>query len=154
MSPYTTAWSTWHSQGRPVISWEELIAHFFCFGVVISTPDAFILARPMRADDSDTEHLRLSRLQSPPDADCWNVWLAAGRLTTLLALHDQRPLPWISFCRRGEDRIRRVEFARLARHALTEDSQAPASGTPSGLRHRSRESRRGSRNPPPHGQTL
>lgn len=144
MTPYLRAWHAWHALGEPAIPWNELLTFFLHHGCVVNTPAAFILCRALPVGLADEEHNRLSPLQFTHEADCWNVWLAAGRLDSLLLLGAKRPLQWVSFSRRGESRIRRVKLATLIRHAQPENSQTagPAATAAAGHHHRPREGRR------------
>jgi len=137
-SPYLRAFHAWHSQGAPSIPWNDLLTWFLHHGALISTPDAFLLARRLPASAPASHHLLLpsSPLHSPADCDCWNIWLAAGNLRHLLTCATLDPLPYVSYCRRGSDqlRIRRLD-------ELTQSAAAATLATAAGLRHRPRESR-------------
>lgn len=138
MSPYRRAWQAWHSLGAPAIGWDELLTFFLHHGCVVNTPQAFILCRALPVDLADEAHNALLPLQFTQPADCWNVWLAAGRLDFLLHLAGTDPLPWVSFSRRGEARIRRQPLRQLLRHARSENPQtaAPAAAATAGDHHR------------------
>ena len=140
MTPYARAWETYHSAGDPPWSWAEVVsAHFRC-GAVVSTARAFVLARRVHVADADEFHL--SPLESRVDGDCWMIWIAAGRLDSLLALLAVHPVQWISYQRRGAGRIRRVSTSEmLRRHGIlqsTEKRKSPAraaTDSPAGLEH-------------------
>jgi hypothetical protein len=128
VSPYLQAWETWHADGPPPVAWDELLTFFLHHGVVISTAEGFLLARRCRVDQTDAELDALSPLQFRGAADCWNVWLAAGRLPFLLHLASRHPLPWVAFCRDG-GRLRRYRTAAILRHDQAE-SPSPATASP------------------------
>ena len=121
MTPYIRAHHTWHSNGTPAIAWNDLLTWFLHNGVLWSTPEGFLLARPALMKWPDAVHNTLSPLTMTDSPDCWNVWLAAGSLAPLLHLAKTSPLPWVSFCRRGGERLRRYPIRRL--HDLAQDSQ-------------------------------
>jgi hypothetical protein len=95
-------------RGDPEISWDELVTWFFHHGVVLSLPAAFILARPHHSARPPAEHLSLSPLQSGIIPDCWNIWLACGSLRHFATMHTLRPLPYLSYCRRGRPETFRI----------------------------------------------
>ena len=82
-------------------------------GVVLATPHAFLAARACRLADPPEAHARLSPLPSPPDADCWHIFVAAGELAALLELAPLSAHAWVSYHRR-DGRLRR----RLASRPL------------------------------------
>lgn len=128
MNPIHQARALWHSMGEPEIDWDELLEFFLAEGAVVSTPEVFLLARPTLVALPDIAQNAFSPLQFHGPPDCWNVWLAAGRLDLLLELAHAHPLPWVSFSRRGSDRLRRYRLSTLvARHAL---AQTPQDGRP------------------------
>lgn len=92
MTPAQTAAAT-----RPEFD-SELAAHL-AHGFVISTPDAFLMGRPV---SSDAPHgLLADPFHRFPAADCdaWMVWLAAGDLRAIWRMVPYR-LPWIAWARR------------------------------------------------------
>lgn len=102
----------------------ELFMHFR-YGVVISTADLFVMARPCsRANPMEV-------LERPECADCWFVWAFAGDLRKLLTMIPY-PLPWVCWSRRGKAlRFWRLEstIAHASRIPLPPDSQ-PIPGLP------------------------
>jgi hypothetical protein len=75
---------------------EELEAHLLN-GWVISTPEVFLLGRPVprSADAAD-----LRAVYPPEECDAWFVWLGVGSAERLLALMPY-DLPWIGWHRQG-----------------------------------------------------
>jgi len=124
MNAYEQAWDAYHRYGEPGWPFHEVLAEHFRRGVVVCLPDVFVMARRVNVSDPDEFHL--SPLESRPDGDCWMVWLAAGRLASLLALEAIHSGQWISFQRRDGYRLRRVPTSILRRH-VAESSQATAS---------------------------
>ncbi len=121
MSPYCIAWERYHSYGEVGWSWDEAMSLHLQHGTVISTPDAFVMARRVHSADEDDFHL--SPLQWRAAGDCWNIWAAAGRLESLLGLAQAFPTPWVSYCRRDSVRLRRYRLRRFLRH-VPENPQA------------------------------
>ena len=83
---------------RPEMFEEELRAHLR-WGCVLSTPQAFLMGRPIV---KDAEHI----LQADPwhrfppeEVDCWIVWLFAGDLAKVMSMVPYR-LPWLAWARR------------------------------------------------------
>lgn len=132
MTPYELAWHGYHRYGEPGWSWEEVVGLHFRHGVVVSLPDAFILARRVWVNDSDEVHA--SPLEWAADGDCWMVWAAAGRLQSLAVMVDAYPSGWLSFQRRDCERIRRIRTSDFLRH-VSQSAEAPATPSPADLQH-------------------
>lgn len=132
--------AAWHSTPDPPNTFAEILDYHLSTpgAVVISMPDAFLMARPVLSSEPHTHLLFTSPLQSPPIADCWHVASAAGSVRALLILAERHPLPWVSFCRHGQERIRLYRLHTLLRHGLPEISQNPraAATAAARLRHR------------------
>ena len=126
-SPLHLAAVAWHSTPDPPNTFAEILDfHLSTPGaVVISLPDSFLMARPVIAAQPETHLHFTSPLQSPPIADCWHVASAAGSVRALLMLAHRHPLPWVSYCRHGQDRIRLHQLHTLLRHGLPEISKTP-----------------------------
>jgi hypothetical protein len=96
----------WHEASGCVIPFMELVAAHGRHGVVIATPDLFILAR--RVDATWSNARRDDPWDVAEDGNCWHVWLLAGdwrkweRYVPFL-------LPLVSMHRRGKLRIYRLE---------------------------------------------
>jgi hypothetical protein len=75
---------------------EELEAHLL-HGFVFSTPDVFLMGRPVprSADVSD-----VWEYWPAAECDAWFVWLAVGRVGRLFSLMPW-PLPWLGWVRQG-----------------------------------------------------
>lgn len=87
---------------------EDLEAHLL-HGWVISTPDMFIMGRPVLK--TAPAHILDPWWPFGDEADCWHVWLAAGDLRAMWA-HLPFPLPWISFERDNALRFYKFESLR------------------------------------------
>lgn len=99
----------WHEASGCGIPFMELVAAHGRHGVVIATPDLFILARLVDAGWSS------SRRDDPWDADpmgnCWHVWLMAGMWTHWEQFEPYR-VPLVSMHRHGKLRIYRADQFR------------------------------------------
>ncbi|BCU77981.1 hypothetical protein [Luteolibacter sp. LG18] len=92
---------------EPDIPWIDALDFHFQHGVVVSTPELFVMARPVRLADGDDEHLALSVPRPADEADGLHVWMAAGTMRGLLA--ELRRLPWVKGVTfvRADGRVRR-----------------------------------------------
>lgn len=110
MTPFDHAFR-WHFHHGGDLEFSEIIeAHAQC-GVVIITPELFLLGRRVRRDWPEAR--RLDPWATAEDGDCWHVWLAAGdwrEWEKFLPF----PLPWVSMHRRGRLRVWPLDgFRRL-----------------------------------------
>ena len=86
---------------HPSMSFEQDLTAHFERGYVVSTPQAFGMARPVRRDWTP------GRLNNPWDveplesADCWFLWVLAGDLA-VAARWLPCELPWLGFARRDK----------------------------------------------------
>ena len=111
MTPYLTAYQEYskHDRGVP---WVDALDFHFQHGVVIATPIAFLMARPVWAGWSDGAHLSFDCVATTR-ANCWHIWAAAGALYSLFEAGRLHRRQWISFQRHGQERVRRVELRKL-----------------------------------------
>ena len=116
MSPYLRAHAAYHRDGGPWIPWVDALDFHLQHGVVISTPECFIMARRVVAAWPDHHHLTLCAVTEEDAADGWHVWSAAGSLDALLEIARRHPSREITFQRRDE-RLHRVGVERLMDHA-------------------------------------
>lgn len=123
-SPYDLAWYQYHRYGLPECEWPLLVGLHFRHGAIVSTPDAFIMARLVNVDAPDEVHF--SPFQSRPDGNCWMIWIAAGNLDALLELWKSHPTEWISYTRRDSTRLRRVKAIHFFRHGLAKNQNSAA----------------------------
>lgn len=102
MTPYERAVSA-HEADPDNDPFADVLAAHLVGGVVVSTPDVFFLARPV--DTRGEQDLFDYAWCQFADPDCWHCYLAAGDLRGL-GRYMPYPLPFISFVRRKELRIR------------------------------------------------
>jgi hypothetical protein len=102
MNPFETA-RAFHRSIPDIIPFEEALSAHLLFGVVISTPNVFFMARPV---DSTADSLGYDDPWLTYDVpDTWHIYLAAGDLTLIGGLVPY-PLPWVSFVRKNSLRFR------------------------------------------------
>lgn len=75
---------------------EELEAHLLN-GWVFSTPEAFVMGRPVSRSGAVDD---LSVIHPPDECDAWYVWLGVGPAMRLLSFMPY-DLPWIGWHRQG-----------------------------------------------------
>lgn len=108
---------------HPGMSFEQNLAAHFERGYVVSTPQAFGMARPVRRDWEP------GRLNDPWDveplesADCWFLWVLAGDLSVAARWLPQA-LPWLGFARRGKA-ARFAKASNLLNKALAISKRVP-----------------------------
>jgi hypothetical protein len=108
---------------HPGMSFDQDLAAHFERGYVVSTPQAFGMARPVRRDWEP------GRLNDPWDvepldsADCWFLWVLAGDLSVAARWLPQA-LPWLGFARRGKA-ARFAEASNLLNKALAIPGRVP-----------------------------
>lgn len=101
MTPYETAKASYTDPEETSLA-EDLVAHLQC-GYVVSTPEIFILLRPVDSKaDYDTRTNMWHRFDESV-CDTWYIWMMAG---SVAAVAKSLPfqLPFIEFARRGKDR--------------------------------------------------
>ena len=110
----------------------DLAAHLLPGGVVVSTPEFFVMARPVRRDAADDDLLNACHRWEDPDA--WMVWLAAGDLRAAMAM--LWPLfgggkSWLAFQTRGQPLWVRAVLVRTLygkRQTQQREGRIPAAG--------------------------
>ena len=112
MTPYLTAFEEYQKHDRGE-SWTDALDYHFQRGAVVSTPDVFVMARPVRWDWDDDLHTMLGPVAE--SAQGWHVWVVAGKLEELLVLAHLHGVRWITYQRHGQDRLRRVAIAQLSK---------------------------------------
>ena len=95
-----------HAGLRSKWQFHQVIEKHALHGYVVITPTVFWLARRVWHDWPDDRLCDLYEVAE--DGDCWHVWLAAGDWS---GWQDWIPtwLPWVSYHRRGQLRVRRLE---------------------------------------------
>ena len=88
----------------------DLEAHLMV-GFVFSTPSVFVMGRPVLSTAPPAEILDPWQTWPREKADCWHVWLAAGKLAEMWR-HLPYILPWISFERDNRLRLHWFESLR------------------------------------------
>jgi hypothetical protein len=95
----------------------DLEAHLLV-GWVISTPEVFVMGRPVLSS-APVEQILDPWQTFPREAvDCWHIWLAAGNLA---AMWQYLPfeLPWFSFERDNRLKLHRFESLHKASNRIT-----------------------------------
>ena len=102
MNPFESA-RILHRSIPDIILFEEALSAHLLFGVVVSTPNVFFMARPV---DSGADSLGYDDpWLTYDDPDTWHIYLAAGDLVSISDLLPY-PLPWVSFVRKNSLRFR------------------------------------------------
>lgn len=101
MKPYLLAFEAYHAGGDQEITWTAAMDHHLQHGAVVSTPDLFVMARPVH--DFPENHPDFNF--TAPWSDCWHIYAAAGDLKKLLALARDHKIRTITFQRRGTEKI-------------------------------------------------
>ena len=109
MNPYLSAHAAYISAERE-LSWSEALEIHLQHGAVISTPEAFVMARPVYASWPEENHLD-PFLIAPPTLGAWHVWAAAGDVHELLRIARLYNVRSITFQRHGQQRLRRMSIA-------------------------------------------
>lgn len=87
----------------------DLEAHLLN-GYVHSTPDGFVMARPVNSRAGEALILEPQHSFPREDQDAWLIWLAAGNLAPFLALFPYE-LPLIGWQKRNKLRFRGFQSA-------------------------------------------
>lgn len=89
---------------------EDLDAHLI-HGHVVSTPEYFIMARPVKRD-APAEYITDAMFYFPPEeCDCWHIWLAAGDWRKFWE-NDTLDLPWVSWEKRNKLKVYPMETVK------------------------------------------
>lgn len=112
MTPYLTAFEEYEKHDRGV-SWTDALDFHLQRGAVISTPEAFVMARPVRWDWEDDLHTMLGPVANA--GDCWHVWVVAGDLQEVMKLAHRHGVRWVTYQRHAQDRVRRKSLAQLSK---------------------------------------
>jgi hypothetical protein len=114
MIPYLTAFQEYQKHDRGE-SWTDALDFHLQRGAVISTPELFVMARPVRREWEDDLHTMLGPVAKA--GDCWHVWVGAGNLHELLDLARRHGVQWLTYQRHGQDRLRCVPLVHLFKRA-------------------------------------
>lgn len=110
MTPYELARKVYESEPCARLFEEDLVAHFHS-GTVISTPEIFMMFRPVCSGWKEEDILD-PWLSCPEEvADCWHIWMTAGDVAQARD-YIPFPLPLASFERKNV--LRLVRFHKIA----------------------------------------
>lgn len=97
------------------LNFEQDLGHYLTQGIVVSQPDRFLMAKPVRKEIGEKDW-------HPETPDCWHVHIAIGK-GCLRWFFEQAPffLPFVSFsrskCRDGGKMLRVYPTEKLKRIA-------------------------------------
>jgi len=96
---------------------QDLEAHLL-HGLVISTPDLFLMARPVSHDASGDKIVNSWHNTWDNEPDCWHVYLYSGEMMSAF-FQSSTWLPYVSFERKNRLRVyrREVIYAACLRHS-------------------------------------
>lgn len=117
MSPAELAAQLYQDPGD--VSFRELVEAHLLGGYVHSTPEGFVLARPVDSKADEADIVNPWVIFPREQCDTWWIYLAAGDLASLLPLFPY-PLPFIGWqrCFKGGEHLKFYRF-ESARKALT-----------------------------------
>jgi hypothetical protein len=98
---------------------EDLEAHLI-YGLVVSTPDLFLMARPVSHDAPRYEIVNpWCNVWDSGEPDCWHLYLYAGDMLSAFQQATYE-LPYVSFERKNRLRVyrREVIYAACSRHLI------------------------------------
>lgn len=110
MTPFEQAMLVYQSEPCARTFEQDLRLHFQ-FGFVFSTPDFFVMGRPVMKDWIESVIVDPMKLLQPMQCDCWHVHTFAGNLSKAWGILPY-PLPFISFERKNELRFYRLDALR------------------------------------------
>lgn len=84
------------------VDFQDVLASHLLYGYVYSTPESFIMARPVNVDASHKEILDSNVDFANPNA--WFIYAAAGTLESFLAI-EPYPLPFFGWEKRNRVRF-------------------------------------------------
>ena len=99
MSPYLKAHESYHAAGEPYLPWTEALDFHLQHGLVVSTPEVFLMARKVVMAWPDDLHVSF-RMPEDDEADGWHVWCAAGPLGKIMEIAKQQGAEAAAFQRR------------------------------------------------------
>lgn len=112
IAPHAQAYQAFLAQGNKPIYWRELIDAHFKAGTVISTPELFILFRPVEVDWTSEELCDPWKVSDTPNA--YHVFLAAGDLSKVEP-YLPKELPFITFHRDGGEKVHKLPYWQFIR---------------------------------------
>jgi hypothetical protein len=105
MTPFETA-RAFHRAIPDITPFEEALTAHLLLGLVVSTPSAFLMARPVNLGADDMLFDDVWTTFTNPD--CWHVYLAAGNCRALIEATPY-PLPYVSFLRKNRLHVRSLK---------------------------------------------
>lgn len=105
MNPYLTAFHKYEEADREV-SWTDALDFHFQHGAVISTPELFVMARPVALTWSFERQTGLYYDPLLIRSSEWHVWACAGDLRTLLKLATKHYVHRVTYQRHGQQKLR------------------------------------------------
>ena len=112
MTPFEQAREVYRREPCARTFEEDLILHLR-FGYVVSTPEVFLMFRPVSSWWLEEWMVNpdIANMATPKSRDCWHVYLAAGD-PSLFHQYFPYPLEWVS----GErnNRLRCYRFRKIA----------------------------------------
>lgn len=112
MNPVATAQHVTIANGATLEQWAAAVRGYLLHGYVFSTPDCFLMARPVRHDADFEDILDPAHIFENPD--CWFVHTAAGVLDACF-LHLPYWLPLVAFQRARRGRTTHLRYYNLER---------------------------------------
>jgi hypothetical protein len=103
MTPFEQALAVYVQEPCARTFADDLEAHLR-YGLVISTPEYFLMARKVIKDAPPREITDSWFYFNQNLANCWHVWLLAGDIRMAFLSADVR-LPWVSFEKRNKIRF-------------------------------------------------
>jgi len=113
MSPYLQAYESYHSAGEPYIPWTEALDFHLQHGLVVSSPEVFLMARKVVMAWPDEVHVSF-RIAETAEADGWHVWSASGSLGKIMEIAEQQGAKAAAFQRRT-GRVHRYQTSNIER---------------------------------------
>jgi hypothetical protein len=110
MTPVEIAASLYQRYPQPRTFREDLEAHLIG-GYVFSTPDCFLMARPVSSLASDEDVSDPWKAFEPYEQDAWMVWIAAGTMVSVKKHLTEPPyaLPLTAWARKNRLRFHRTD---------------------------------------------
>ena len=102
--------------------WNTLIAWHRRHAILVTTPTAFLLSRPVTWSRDDHAELRTDRHPTP---GAYHVTAAAGDPAALLEIARQHHATHISYERIHTTRLHRITITQLQRHLFTRGTRPP-----------------------------
>lgn len=114
MTPYEQAREV-YAKEPCARTFEVDLRHHLLAGFVFSTPEFFIMGRPVIKGSNRDWIVNPEYRFARKDCDCWHVYLMAGNPSAAWSIMPW-PLPWFSFERRND--LRFYESPRIQRLSL------------------------------------